>query len=731
MNKIVKKVINKEKLTFEESFQLANVTSKRLRINSKENWARNAIIHVLENWENIDTQTHEIWTSLIESAGFYPYLEKEKSKLNLSSTDSVIRKEFFKSENIPDIYFHEEQILLWKYLNSDKNLIVSAPTSFGKSLLIEELVASKYYKNLVIIQPTLALLDETRRKLQKYKDAYKIIVRTSQVPATDRGNLFLLTAERVMEYKNFPDIDFLILDEFYKLSSKRDDERSDTLNNAFYYLVNRHKCRFYLLGPNIDGISEGFTEKYNAIFYKTDYSLVFNRRFDVYSDFKNEFGKRGQKKKFKEEKLFEYLVKLKDEQTIIYCSSPKRARYLASEFLTYLQAQGVKVSSIDIPLKEWITKYVIDTWCVLDFLNYEIGIHDGALQKHISTSIINYFNEQKLKYLFCTSTIIEGVNTSAKNVIFFDSTKGFNKEIDFFDYRNIKGRSGRMMVHYIGNIYDFNAQPKKENVLVDIPFHEQNPICDEILINISKPDIKDIDSEQYKRLKNYSKEERELFRHNGVNIIGQKQILDFLDKNINEVYHNINWTYFPKYSQLQFCLELAWNNLIKEGESTKPMSVNKLVKVTFEYSRNQSINHLINNNLNYLSSLPAYQDIPDNEILDEAIRDSFQILKHWFQYKVPKWLLVLDNIQRFVCSKHNLRSGSYLHYASIIENDFIRENLAILTEFGIPKSAIDKLSGHIPADLSEDLVLDEIKKKGLVEKLDFLNYEKMKLNENL
>jgi len=132
-----------------------------------------------------------------------------------------------------------------------------------------------------------------------------------------------------------------------------------------------------------------------------------------------------------------------------------------------------------------------------------------------------------------------------------------------------------------------------------------------------------------------------------------------------------------------------------------------------------------------LSSLPAYQETPDNEILDEAIRDSFQILKHWFQYKVPKWLLVLDNIQRFVCSKHNLRPGSYLHYASIIENDFIRENLAILTEFGIPKSAIDKLSAHIPADLSEDLVLDEIRKKGLVEKLDFLNYEKMKINENL
>jgi hypothetical protein len=41
--------------------------------------------------------------------------------------------------------------------------------------------------------------------------------------------------------------------------------------------------QFYLLGPNIDGISEGFEEKDNAIFYKTNYSLVENKTIDIYS----------------------------------------------------------------------------------------------------------------------------------------------------------------------------------------------------------------------------------------------------------------------------------------------------------------------------------------------------------------------------------------------------------------------------------------------------------------
>jgi hypothetical protein len=40
-----------------------------------------------------------------------------------------------------------------------------------------------------------------------------------------------------MEYPNLPQIDFFVIDEFYKLSAKRDDERSDVLNNAFYKLL--------------------------------------------------------------------------------------------------------------------------------------------------------------------------------------------------------------------------------------------------------------------------------------------------------------------------------------------------------------------------------------------------------------------------------------------------------------------------------------------------------------
>jgi hypothetical protein len=39
-----------------------------------------------------------------------------------------------------------------------------------------------------------------------------------------------------------------------------------------------------------------------------------------------------------------------------------------------------------------------------------------------------------------------------------------------------------MMIHYIGKIYNFNLEPKRENnMIVDIPFFEQNPVKKEIV----------------------------------------------------------------------------------------------------------------------------------------------------------------------------------------------------------------------------------------------------------
>ena len=45
-------------------------------------------------------------------------------------------------------------------------------------------------------------------------------------------------------------------------------------------------------------------------------------------------------------------------------------------------------------------------------------------EKYIQQEIISLFNQNILKILICTTTITEGVNTTAKNVIVLSGKKG-------------------------------------------------------------------------------------------------------------------------------------------------------------------------------------------------------------------------------------------------------------------------------------------------------------------
>ena len=91
----------------------------------------------------------------------------------------------------------------------------------------------------------------------------------------------------------------------------------------------------------------------------------------------------------------------------------------------------------------------------------------------------------------------------------------------------------------------------------------------------------------------------------------------------------------------------------------------------------------------------------------------------------------MNELQKYVCNKKGIRPGNYAYYANVIENDGIRENLAILLEYGIPASAVKKLERYIPDSFNQDKVLEEIKNKKLYEESVFISYEKEKLKENI
>ena len=726
MEEIVKKVYARNPISEEESFLLAQEVSRKILRDDTFNDGLDIIIHIADNWNQIPEITKEIWGELIESVGFYPYLDK----LGVSSIDLgyLLRKEFHHSDSLGK-YLHEGQKELLDILFSGKNVIASAPTSFGKSLLIEEIVASGRYKNIVIIQPTLALLDETRQKLSKYKNKYKIIVRTSQLPDTVRGNIFLLTAERVLEYIDLPEIDFLILDEFYKLSNNRGDNRSSVLNNAFLKVMKNKNCQFYLLGPNIDDVSQEFKEHYNAEFYHTNYTLVSTEEINKYNEVSIRQGN-----KVDESDLFKILDKT-EEQTLIFCASPSTARKLAFAYCRHLKDRGVESASNKVPLIDWIDENISWGWSLTNCLAYRIGVHDGAMPKHITTSTIRYFNDNKLTYLFCTNTIIEGVNTSAKNVIFYDNKIG-NKDVDYFDYSNIRGRAGRLMEHYVGRIINLKRPPEKENISIDIPLIDQNPIESEVLVNLEKEDVKDIkdNKKRYNDFNSLDDELKTILKRNAVSIEGQLKIVSELERDINipDKYALILWNRPDKelHNQMQYLLDLCWENLSNENERKSFGPKNwvraKLVSVCYGDSIAKIIEDDISYNLKKLSDSVGfsyssigdiYKNYPDDSqlIIDRAIERAFSFQRNWQQYRAPKWINVVDSLQKYVCKKNNKIPGDYSYVADMIENSFIEQPLRILIEYGMPQNAVEIIQRLFMVqridlhEITEDQVLEILK----------------------
>ena len=101
-----------------------------------------------------------------------------------------------------------------------------------------------------------------------------------------------------------------------------------------------------------------------------------------------------------------------------------------------------------------------------------------------------------------TTTITEGVNTSAKNMVILHAQKG-HKKLKKFDAQNIAGRAGRFLEHYSGNVIMLDKEIKNilENPTKNILRHknyeldsQKNPCdilnVDEKYLNKSDLDLK-------------------------------------------------------------------------------------------------------------------------------------------------------------------------------------------------------------------------------------------------
>jgi hypothetical protein len=408
----------------------------------------------------------EPFSALARATGLWNYIDREHA-----STPDLLLAEAVTAPELDNITLHREQIEALNVLLSGRNLILSAPTSFGKSILIDALLSTGRYQRIAIVLPTIALMDEFRRRLtRRFGGQFQLVMHASDRTESDRV-IFLGTQERLVNRADLGLLDLTVVDEFYKLDPSRVDDRSLTLNAAVYKLLAKSN-QFFFLGPNIDGVR--FTEgtRWRFEFLQTRYSTVAVDTFDL------------SKVDDKQARLIEEASRKENWPALVFISSPDKANGLA-EVISEQHHFGEGGDQ----LADWLRTNVGKRSLLAQSVAAGVGIHHGRIPRAIASHIVRLFNDEKLPVLICTSTLIEGVNTAARSVLIYDKQID-RADYDFFTFSNIRGRAGRLGQHHVGQVYLFNEPPPHEEMQVEPPlFADFNDVPDELIVHLEGEDI--------------------------------------------------------------------------------------------------------------------------------------------------------------------------------------------------------------------------------------------------
>lgn len=427
----------------------------------KQSEARESLIRLLDAKTKAHKEGDPLINHLCREVGLYPYMDDTTSYWQ----DALAHHAFDTDVGEKDERsLHIEQSKILKRLLNGESIALSAPTSFGKSFIIDAYISQKRPDNVVIIVPTIALMDETRRRLNKKFSAIYNIITLPNEELKDK-NIFIFPEERVFQYSNLiSEIDILIVDEFYKASDAMGDSRAPVLQNAILKLVKKSKQRYYLM-PNISSVDNISPLMDGMSFIYLNFNTVNLEYINCYEDIPNEEKGIEQRK----DKLIEIIGK-NQSKTLIYAGIPSEVGQVEECVMKNLPEVASPILS---QFAEWLEANYGSKFYLANLIRRRCGIHNGKLHRSLCHLQVKLFNEDDgINNLISTSSIIEGVNTAAENVVLWAAKRGLRQNIDRFMYNNIAGRGGRMFKYFIGKIYNLVPPPPAETTTLNLQLNE-------------------------------------------------------------------------------------------------------------------------------------------------------------------------------------------------------------------------------------------------------------------
>jgi len=622
--------------------------------------------------------------NLLRTAGLYPYLKKYFTDL---SPEKEFALDVYKSNFDDNFIFHSIQARVFNLLLSGKNVILSAPTSMGKSAIVDALLAANKFNSIVIVVPTIALIDETRRRVQaRFGNTYQIIHHGSQSRRKDKV-IYIFTQERVNEREDLKNIDLFIIDEFYKLADTKNVQsrpRAYALNIALSKLLTVSK-QFYMIGPYIDAVQGMSALTREFIFIPSDFKTV---ALNIYK-----YNIAPNNTEEKNEKLAE-IIETHKGQTIIYCKSSKSISNVIRFITSKANLLTKKISDFeDDSLKKyykWLKRNYGADWGCTQALANGIGIHHGALPRAIQQKTVELFNSKKIQYLICTSTMIEGVNTSAENIVIYENRNG-NPRIDSFTHKNISGRAGRMGQYLVGNVFCLEQLPEQESQIVGLPLGQQDedtPI--NLLAGIQPVHLSEKSSQSLIQFAKKSDIPMEIIRkHSSYDVETLEQAYEMVTELSVRDMEEIATTTKPNKHQLELLtrfIKIVENRVLGRQQLNHEES-EQLYNKLREYIYADNHTAYIRDQINYIykenCSVIARSDATDREL---------SIIRNIFKHAVARALSLMQDLLNnelvFLEREPNANLGWLIHR---FENSHLPASFSALEEMGIPIETLEKL----------------------------------------
>ncbi len=449
------------------------------------------------------------------------YLTKyneNNSELPLNRLIEVEAKSLIqKVPNSDDLIFTDAQFELFSGLSKSTEYSFSGPTSMGKSFImkafIKKVIQNIPPENLVVIVPTRALINqftidlkkELSQQLEKYK--YRIVTNSSIsdfISDEPHNYIFVLTPERLISYlsqNSNPPIGFLFIDEAHKIANNT-DVRSVTLYTVIEKALNKFgNIKLYFASPNVSN-PETFLKLFNrnnvSNSYKTNEAPVSQNLFFVdLIEQKIEYVLGNDKKEVQSGDFFtknNSVYKLiknvgKGKNNLIYCNGKNKTIQYAFEFSRLLRKIPSDELSADIKraIKQ-IKEYIHPDYYLASLLEYGIAYHYGKLPQLIRNLVEDLYQKGEVNNVFCTSTLLEGVNMPTQNIFILNNKNGLSK-LEPIDFWNLSGRAGRLARELFGNIYCVNhteCQWENQDILIKKDIELKPTVSDRVDRNIRR-----------------------------------------------------------------------------------------------------------------------------------------------------------------------------------------------------------------------------------------------------